>query len=95
MIGAGKKKVRSGPTPVGKASAFESGPGIWPKKGSHFLKEPHEGWFAFHQHVVLAFKRNKAGARDARGQPPTRFEGHPGVVPGVHHKGRHPDLREK
>jgi len=45
--------------------------------------------------MVLAFERNEAGARDARGQPPARFKGHPGVVPGMHHKSRHPDLRQK
>ena len=45
--------------------------------------------------MILSLERNETGARDARGLAPTCFEGHAGVLPRVHNKRRHFDLRQQ
>ena len=46
-------------------------------------------------YVVLAFKRNEAGAGDACGHAPAGFEGYPSILTGVHDQCRHVDLRQQ
>ncbi len=72
--------------------AIKSWAGFRLDKSFQFLEETLKGGFAFEHNVVWAFQRNEAGARDARGHPLSQFEGHPGIIAGMHDQRRHLDL---
>src|SRR4051794_23349627 len=88
-------KRKNAPRDTGLVGLLVVPLGLPPYESPQLTQENCKRRLTLQHDVIAAFQWNETGSRNARGQPPARFEGNSGIVPGMHHQRRRLDLWQK